>query len=190
LQLGLCRKCLLGSPKNPIAVFVTLNAEMMQIFEPRIISFLFFLQRLTNRLYKPMHLQVCKITGVFSTDNLLGWCTCFLDRHHIFFLPSSLLFPSLFPPSSFLFFLPSYSTRQNIRLMPDSFYSFYVQEVGGFPSRTITEDYVLGMELCKCGYKAHYVMEYLAAGTMVHALSCPTLLCTLEKSRLRILPGP
>jgi len=38
------------------------------------------------------------------------------------------------------------------------------QEVGGFPSRTITEDYALGMELNKAGYGLRYLPAYLATG--------------------------
>lgn len=35
---------------------------------------------------------------------------------------------------------------------------------GWFPSNTITEDYALGMELKKRGYKATYLMDYVAVG--------------------------
>ena len=35
---------------------------------------------------------------------------------------------------------------------------------GWFPTNTITEDYALGMELKKRGYKATYLMSYLAVG--------------------------
>lgn len=38
------------------------------------------------------------------------------------------------------------------------------QEVGGFPGRTITEDYALGMELNKAGYGLRYLPAYLATG--------------------------
>ena len=41
------------------------------------------------------------------------------------------------------------------------------QEVGGFPGRTITEDYALGMELNKAGYGLRYLPAYLATGAAV-----------------------
>jgi endoglucanase len=36
--------------------------------------------------------------------------------------------------------------------------------VGGFPADTVTEDYLLGMELKAAGWEARYVVEYLATG--------------------------
>ncbi|KAK9821120.1 hypothetical protein WJX81_000795 [Elliptochloris bilobata] len=39
-----------------------------------------------------------------------------------------------------------------------------LMEVGGFPGRTITEDYALGMELNKAGYGLRYLPAYLATG--------------------------
>jgi cellulose synthase/poly-beta-1,6-N-acetylglucosamine synthase-like glycosyltransferase len=53
------------------------------------------------------------------------------------------------------------------------------QEVGGFPSRTITEDYALGMELNKAGYGLRYLPAYLATGAApnvtLRLLALPTL---------------
>ena len=42
--------------------------------------------------------------------------------------------------------------------------AFASQEVGGFPCRTITEDFALGMELNKKGWETKYLPEYLAIG--------------------------
>ena len=39
-----------------------------------------------------------------------------------------------------------------------------LQAVGHFPTRTITEDYALGMELAKRGFRARYLAKYLAVG--------------------------
>ena len=37
-------------------------------------------------------------------------------------------------------------------------------EAGGSPTYTLTEDFALGMEMAKCGWRCRYVQEYLAIG--------------------------
>jgi cellulose synthase/poly-beta-1,6-N-acetylglucosamine synthase-like glycosyltransferase len=43
-----------------------------------------------------------------------------------------------------------------------------IQEVGGSPTYTMTEDYALGMEMKKFGWHCRYVQEYLAIGEAPH----------------------
>ena len=42
--------------------------------------------------------------------------------------------------------------------------SAVVQAIGGFPGKTITEDYMLGLELAKHGWQSRYLQKYLALG--------------------------
>ena len=42
--------------------------------------------------------------------------------------------------------------------------SAVVQAIGGFPGKTITEDYMLGLELAKNGWRSRYLQKYLALG--------------------------
>ena len=42
--------------------------------------------------------------------------------------------------------------------------SAVVQAVGGFPGKTITEDYMLGLELAKAGFQSRYLQKYMALG--------------------------
>ena len=50
-------------------------------------------------------------------------------------------------------------TGSNLLLRADA-----LHDVGNFPSRTITEDYALGLALGKRGYTARYLPRYLALG--------------------------
>jgi len=63
----------------------------------------------------------------------------------------------------------------------------WAQEVGGFPSRTITEDYALGMELNKAGYGLRYLPAYLATGGAPDAmLQLPALPAPRAGSGVRV----
>lgn len=39
-----------------------------------------------------------------------------------------------------------------------------MKAIGGFPTQTITEDYMLSMELAKRGFKSRYLQLYMATG--------------------------
>ena len=39
-----------------------------------------------------------------------------------------------------------------------------VKAVGGFPTQTITEDYMLSMELAKRGFQSRYLQRYMCTG--------------------------
>ena len=63
-----------------------------------------------------------------------------------------------------------------------------VQAIGGFPGKTITEDYMLGLELAKHGWKSRYLQKYLALGAAPACVQPPASLvlqlCTAAASVL------
>ena len=54
-----------------------------------------------------------------------------------------------------------------------------VQAVGGFPGKTITEDYMLGLELAKAGFKSRYLQKYMALGTVAHQAAAVPQTCSM-----------
>ena len=53
--------------------------------------------------------------------------------------------------------------------------SAVVQAVGGFPGKTITEDYMLGLELAKAGFQSRYLQKYMALGGYMQDTDTATL---------------
>ena len=54
-----------------------------------------------------------------------------------------------------------------------------VQAVGGFPGKTITEDYMLGLELAKAGLKSRYLQKYMALGAVAHQAAIVPQTCSM-----------
>ena len=52
-----------------------------------------------------------------------------------------------------------------------------LRAVGHFPMRTITEDYALGTELAKRGFRARYLAKYLAVGKPLSCVPMPFEVC-------------